>query len=524
VAGQRARGRPAHGPGRQIVVASNRGPVSFVKGTGEDLVARRGAGGLATALTGALQRSGGLWVASAMSDEDRLQAARGPLRMEPEEPSPGASGVEGEPPVRRLPYDVRLLAFDPDIYDRFYNGVSNEILWFLHHQLWNVPRTPVFLAATRSAWDAYRQVNDGFALALEEEGSTLGGDPAYLVQDYHLSLVPALLRKRQPTARIVHFSHIPFAGPSYLRVLPPSLREELLGGLLGADVVGFQAEAWAESFLAGCRMLPDATVDLRRRRVRWEGREVLVGVYPISIDVEELLAGARSEEAAEARRAILRSKGDRKLLLRVDRAELSKNILRGFLAYEGFLRAHPGWRRRIVFVALLNPSREEVQAYRDYIRDCLETADRINRDLGEPDWSPIEVLVEDDRPRALAAYGLYDALMVNPVFDGMNLVSKEGPTLNRQNGVLILSENAGAYAELGRYAVVVNPFDVEATGEAIAAALEMAPEERNRRARALKAAVRRNRLDDWVAHQLADLERITRARSTGGPVTGRPGT
>jgi trehalose 6-phosphate synthase len=519
VAGRRRpRGEALLGPGRHIVVASNRGPVSFTRSPDGDVVMRRGAGGLVSALTGALQRSGGLWVASAMTPEDRLQAGRRHLAMEPEEAGPdvlaaGDGGEDDGASVHRLPYDVRLLAFDPAAYDRFYNRISNEILWFLHHQLWDVPRTPVFVSETRVAWDAYREINEGFAEALEEEGSMRGGDPSYLVQDYHLSLVSAMLRKRRPAARIAHFSHIPFAGPSYLRVLPLELREELLAGLLGADVVGFQADAWADGFLEDCRTLDGASVDLRRRRVRWEGREVLVGVYPISIDVEDLLATSRSQETAVARRAMLRTKADRKLLLRVDRAELSKNILRGFLAYEAFLRARPGWRGKVVFLALLNPSREDVTAYRDYIQECQDVAERINDELGDEGWRPIEYSLEDNLPRALAAYGLYDVLLVNPVFDGMNLVAKEGPTLNRQNGVLVLSENAGAHAELGRYALGVNPFDVEATSQAIEAALEMASEERARRARGLKAAIRRNRLDDWVGRQLEDLERVTRPRA-----------
>jgi trehalose 6-phosphate synthase len=445
-----------------------------------------------------------------MSEEDRRQASRGHLVMEPEESQPADEGLE--PSDERFAYQVRYLAFEEPAYDGFYNGVSNEILWFLHHRLWDIPRSPRFGRETRTAWNAYREVNEGFASALDEEGSRLRQDPAYLVQDYHLSLVPAMLRKRRSDARIAHFSHIPFAGPGYLSVLPGWMREELLTGLLGADVVGFQADAWAESFLTGCRTLPGASVDLRRRRLRWEGRSVLVGVYPISIDGEHLEAASRSEEVAGARRELLRWKGDRKLVLRVDRTELSKNILRGFLAYEAFLRRNDEWRGKVVFLTLLNPSRQDVPEYGDYMRDCMLVVERINEQLGEEGWQPIDVAIQDDFPRAVAAYGAYDVLMVNPVFDGMNLVAKEGPMLNKRNGVLILSENAGAHAELGRHALGVNPFDIEATAQAIADALEMDELERARRARGLKAAIRRNRLDDWVERQLDDLERATGAR------------
>jgi trehalose 6-phosphate synthase len=477
---------------RPLIIASNRGPISFVRTEDGDVAARRGGGGLVTALSGALQLSGGLWVAAAMSEEDREQAAEGRMEVATEDSK----------------FSLRYLAVAPDDYDRYYNGVSNRILWFLHHYLWNLSRQPRFDEESERAWDAYRRVNLMFAEALSEEGDLLAGRPSYLVQDYHLSLVPAQLRERQPDARINHFSHIPFAGPGYFRTLPASLQGELLSGLLGADVIGFHAAQWAENFLLCCRTLPEARVDLRRRTIRWQGREIRVRLYPISIEVGALKEEASSDQAARARRRLSRRLGDRRLVLRVDRTDLSKNILRGFLAFESFLRTHPEWRRRVMHLALLNPSRESVPEYRTYTRECLRIADRINDELGDEDWQPIEVHLEDDYPRALASYGLYDVLLVNPVIDGMNLVAKEGPVLNRRNGVLILSENAGAFAELGAHALVVNPFDVKGTAEAIHRALEMPESERAERASRLRSIVRRNRLDRWVQAQLDHLEAV----------------
>jgi trehalose 6-phosphate synthase len=330
-----------------------------------------------------------------------------------------------------------------------------------------------------------------------------------LVQDYHLSLVPALLRDLTPDARIAHFSHVPFAGADYLRLLPRRIREELLDGLLGADLVGFQTERWAENFLSACRLLDGAVVMYRRRAVRWRGRLIRVGVYPISIDAAQLRANASSPEVRRARRELNRWRGDRRLLLRVDRAELSKNVLRGFLAYEDFLRRHPRWLGRVVFLALLQPSRREVPEYRAYTEACLEEADRINRALGGEDWTPIDVRLGDNYEDVLAAYGIYDALMVNPVFDGMNLVAKEGPLLNRRRGALILSRTAGASAELGRAAISVDPVDVAGTADAIAAALEMPEEDRAGRAAALRRAAGARTPAQWAARQLRDLGRIT---------------
>ncbi|HXF56891.1 MAG TPA: trehalose-6-phosphate synthase [Actinomycetota bacterium] len=472
----------------RVVVASNRGPVTFVPDEAGRPVPRRGVGGLVSALTGALQRTGGLWVAAAMSDLDRELAARGRLD------------------VAELGWNfgVRSLVVDPETYDRFYNGVSNRVLWFLHHYLWDVPRAPSFGPQEREAWEAYRKVNRTFARALAEEGEAQGG-PAYLVQDYHLSLVPAALRELRPGAPVAHFFHIPFADPTYVRLLPTALRRELLAGMLGADVLGFHTERWARNFL-GCCEAEGIRVDRRRRAVSWQGREVRVRPYPLGADVEGLAAAADTPEARAALAELEAWRGEARLVLRVDRAELSKNILRGFLAFELFLRRYPEWRGRVRFLALLNPSRGDLEEYAAYVEQCLAVAERVNRELGSGGWRPLEVSLKDDFPRAVAAYQLYDVLLVNPVFDGMNLVAKEGPVLNRRDGVLVLSENAGAFEEVGRYAVRVNPFDVLETAEAIAAALAMDREERARRARALRRAVRRNPLERWVEAQLADLE------------------
>jgi trehalose 6-phosphate synthase len=480
-------GRPN---GRRVIVASNRGPVAFVRDESGKVVAKKGTGGLVTALAGALQLSGGLWIASAMSDEDRKQVARGRL----------------EEAAGEAHHDLRYLSFDPSTYDGFYNGISNRVLWFLHHLLWNIPRAPKFDEDTQRAWDAYVQINRGFAEAMAEEG---GGSrrAVYLVQDYHLSLVPAMLRELQPDARIAHFSHIPFADAGYLRVLPEGMRGRLVEGLLGADVVGFQARTWASNFLGSCQAHTDAAVDFGQRRVRWQGRKVLVRVYPISIDVESLRKSTVEDEVTRATRKVLQWRGDRKLLLRVDRAELSKNIVRGFDAYEAFLRARPDWRGKVVFLAHLNPSRTDMPEYRAYVTECRAVARRINARFGRKGWRPVHLSIKDDDSITRAAFTLYDALLVNPVFDGMNLVAKEGPALNDRDGVLILSKNAGAFEELGDHALSVNPFDVGETAQAIAAALEMDAGERARRAGLLREAVEANRLDQWVQAQLADLER-----------------
>jgi len=252
-------------------------------------------------------------------------------------------------------------------------------------------------------------------------------------------------------------------------------------------------------------MLPEAKVRMRGRTVEWKGRTVRVGVYPITVDAEPMREQAGSGSVARTRERLEDWRGDRKLLLRVDRLELSKNVLRGFLAFETLLDRHPEWRGRVVFLAHLNPSRRGLEEYRVYADQCLEAAARINERYGTADWEPIRADVSDDFDQVLAAYTLYDVLLVNPIFDGMNLVAKEGPLLNANEGRLVLSRNAGAMDELGRYALAVDPLDIAGTADAIHGALSMPADERKRRARGLRRAAGRRSLDDWVQDQLTDL-------------------
>ncbi|HEV8681857.1 MAG TPA: trehalose-6-phosphate synthase [Actinomycetota bacterium] len=474
----------------RVLVASNRGPVTFIP-EGDDLVPRRGAGGLVSALSSALQTTGGLWISSAMSPGDRERASR-------------STDGRIEVITDDAKFHIRLLTFEDDTYDLAYNQVSNRMLWFLHHHLWDLPRAPSFDSETRRAWEAYRRYNRAFAETLAEEA---GGERAtVLVQDYHLCLVPGALRELAPGTRIAHFHHSPFAGPDELRLLPEPMWRELLEGLLGADLLGFHTERWARNFLACCRLLEGASC--RRRSVRWQGRTVRLGVFPISIDADVLRERARSPAVEAKREELLRLAGDRALVLRVDRTDLSKNIVRGFLAYGDFLRRHPEWRRRVVFLALLNPSRQRVPEYRTYTEELVETARAVNREFGDSDWQPLDLRIGDDWDEVVAAYDIYDVLMVNPVFDGMNLVAKEGPLLNRRGGVLLLSTNAGAFAELGEHALRVDPLDVAGTADALDAALRMTPAERKMRAAALKRAAEARTPARWAISQLRELDRI----------------
>ncbi|HET7235869.1 MAG TPA: trehalose-6-phosphate synthase [Actinomycetota bacterium] len=482
-----------------LIVASNRGPITFEPGEDGELTARRGSGGLVTALSGALLEAEGVWVAAAMSDGDRAMVE--------------ATGGRIEHTQDGVSFRLRYLDLPAEIYDGYYNGISNGVLWFAHHYLWDTVRSPSFGLGVDDAWGHYVEVNRRFATALAEEGERLGGDVAYLVQDYHLALVPRLLRDLVPDALIAHFSHTSMAGPTYFRMLPARIHDEILRGMLGADVLGFHAPAWAENFLLSARQLPGTRVDLARSRVSTEGREVVVRIHPISVDAAAMREAAATAEIRELRRELNAWRGNNRMILRVDRLELTKNIVRGFQAYELLLHRNPAWLGRVRFLAMLSPSRMEIPEYREYTDACLAEADRINGELGRDGWEPIELRLKDDYPGAVAAYGLYDVLFVNPVIDGMNLVAMEGPLLNRRRGVLVLSRNAGAYGRLGRYALAVNPFDLGEMSDALERGLDMPMEERARRSRGLSRLVLANPPSRWVGGQLEDLERARRRRT-----------
>jgi trehalose 6-phosphate synthase len=290
------------------------------------------------------------------------------------------------------------------------------------------------------------------------------------------------------------------------------MHEHILDGMLGADVLGFHSPQWAENFVLSARWKPGARVDIGRFRIRVDGRDVVARVHPISVDGAAMRETAATTAVREERRWLNRWKGDARLILRVDRLELTKNILRGFQAYELLLKKDRSLRGRVRFLALLSPSRTDVPQYVDYAEECLAEAERVNDELGEEDWTPIELRVKDDYVAALAAYGIYDVLFVNPVIDGMNLVAMEGPLMNRRHGVLVLSRNAGAFGRLGRYAVPVNPFDVREMADALEHALAMPMDERSRRARGLSRLVLSNPPARWVNAQLEDLERALARR------------
>jgi len=471
-----------------LVLVSNRGPVTFAANG----VVQRGSGGLVTALTGLASYREAIWIASAMSEHDVEVSREHAWRA-----FPVRSPAGGE-------YQVRLVVSDADAYDRFYNVFANPMLWFIQHYLWDLSNAPDIRREEIEAFEfGYNVVNEDLARAVVEE---LEGtqEPVVMVHDYHLYTLPDLVRRARPDVFLHHFIHIPWTQPDAWRVLPTRIREEIYTGLLANDIVGFHTRSYRHNFLQCCRDLMDLEVDFERGLVRFGDREVWVRAYPLPIDHEATRLIAQGERVRQFEEELMRRRRDF-LILRVDRADLSKNVLRGFSAFDLFLEEHPEFRERVTFIAQLMPSRTDVPQYAEYLERIEALVAVVNHRHGTPDWMPIQLKLRDDLEEAVAAYKHYDVLLVNAMFDGMNLVAKEGPIVNEREGVSILSENTGAHEELGEYALSVNPFDIQELANSIYAALAMDPRERRRRAKGLAEIVTSRDPGDWIDEQLADI-------------------
>lgn len=452
----------------QVLVASNRGPVSYEVGDDGALRAKRGGGGLVSGLSAIGPDADALWVCSALSDGDREAVRRG-------------VGEDG----------VRMLDIPADVHADAYNGIANSVLWFVHHMLYQTPLEPVFDAEFRRQWASYEAYNRAFAEALAQEAAE---GAVAIVQDYHLCLVPGMLRELRPDLRIGHFSHTPWAPADYFRMLPDDIRARLLTGMLGADRLGFLTHRWADAFTACCAEFAGGVGDTR------------IGVHGLGADADFLRA--RSHEAdVEERIVALREEigAGRRTIVRVDRTELSKNIVRGLLAYRQLLDDHPELLEQVVHVAFAYPSRQDLAVYRDYTAEVQRVADEINSRYGTAGWTPVVLHVKDDFARSLAAYRLADVALVNPIRDGMNLVAKEVPVVSDEGCVLVLSREAGAYEELGEDAVPVNPYDVIGTAAALHEALTMPAGERAERTKRLTAAATALPPAQWFLEQLNAL-------------------
>ena len=479
---------PAEEP---LIIVSNRGPAHFERDPGGERVVRRGGGGLVTALRGLASHRRVLWVASAMSDEDMVvsEESDGPVEVE----------LEG------ITYEVELVSSDPDAYNLFYNVIANPHLWFIQHYLWDLSNAPDIRAEEKEAWErGYIAVNEDVA---ESVIRTISGveEPLVMLHDYHLYTAPALIRAERPDAFLHHFIHIPWPHADAWRVIPGRWREAIYRGLLANQIIGFHLPSYLHNFLDCCRELMGFEVDYTNDVVHHEGGETWCRAYPLGVDSDRLRRVSASSAIANYEREVLTRRREH-LILRVDRADLSKNVLRGFTAFDQFLTEHPEFQERVTFIAHLQPSRQDVPEYREYLERIEALVAVVNHRHGTTDWMPIDLRIYDNFLEAVARYKHYDLLMVNALFDGMNLVAKEAPVVNTRDGVLMLSENTGAHQELGEAALSVNPFDISEQAETIYRALTMPAQERRERAQRLRQIIDLTDPGFWIDQQLADIE------------------
>jgi trehalose 6-phosphate synthase len=486
---------------RRLILASNRGPIEYYFTEDKKLRLRRGRGGVVTALSSLSNYVELNWIASAMGEGDREVARR-------------AQGKHFQVPSFNNNLYLNFVVSSRDTYHKFYSVICNPLLWFLQYYMWNSPRTPNIDQTVYDAWEnGYVPVNQAFAQAVIAEAGANELPPIVMLNDYHLYLTSSYIRAQMPDLVIQQFIHIPWPSPTYWRLLPSSMRQAIFSSLCTTDILGLQTMRDVLNFLYCCQsFIDEAEIDYKQKTVQLNKHILQVKAYPVSVDVaglKRLVSSARLKEDEER----LHHLCGEQTIVRVDRVEPSKNIIRGFRAFDMLLERYPQFRGKVKFIAFLVPTRAHLKPYHRYTQEVTQLIEAINNKYGTEQWHPIDYFYENNYIQAIAGMCLYDALLVNPVIDGMNLVAKEGPTVNKRDGVLILSETVGAWEQLAQNVLTVASTDLEGTMQALYAALTMPPDEKNRRATALKRSIEQEDLNNWLFCLLRDAVNLVEERS-----------
>ena len=481
---------------RPLILVSNRGPVEHQMSGDGWPEARRGSGSVVTAFNSLAQKFEFTWVASAMGEGDRVVSENG-------------QGPHIKSPLPGHEINLRYVVTPRRVYHKYYNILCNPLLWFLQHYMWNPPYNPNVDAAVHDAWESgYIPVNQAFANAVISEAQALEQAPIVIGHDYHLYLMPEFVRKGVPEAVIQHFVHIPWPTPQYWHMIPDYIIRRICESLCTTDLLGFQTIGDVRCFLDTVEeFVPDVTVDRTNHTVARNGRTTSVKVYPISINVEEVQRIANTPRALDYENRLSADTGD-VTIVRIDRAEPNKNIVRGFRAYELMLTRYPELKGKVKFLAFLVPSRTHIRQYQRYMDEIQQVIQQINNNHGTDDWQPIVPFIENNYTQAIAGMKLYDVLLVNTIIEGMNLVAKEGPVVNNRNGVLVLSHSSGVYQQLSDGAISVSPTDIEGTMEALHQAITMSAEDRKARAARMLSSVCREDINHWLYQQMNDISGI----------------
>ncbi len=480
---------------KEIIVASNRGPVLFKRDGEGRLELIRGLGGIVGSMIPFMQRTHAKWVSSAIGECDEYINDKydGKVPIPLEDPE----------------YYLQFIKTDDEIFNRFNGKFANPLLWFIHHSMWNPPYSPCADEELHQAWDSYKHVNIKFAEAIREDITMSNKTPIVMLQDYHIYLTPKIIREQHPDVLMSQFVHIPFPAPETFQQLPNHMQIEILEGMLTNDVLGFHIPRYMNNFFQTVKfILPNAIVNETVGDIIYNGHICHVRTYPISVDIETLQTLAKSPNVIDKEAEVDEMVGNCKLIYRTDRADLSKNIIRGFQAYDLFLEKYPEWKEKVKFIATLVATRQDIKVYREYTDKIRKIVKKINEKHATPDWEPIKYICKGDYDLVIALMKKYDVLMVNPIIDGMNIVAKEGSIVNENNGALVLSTGAGCYEELKDGAICINPYDLRQTAESINNALLMDEETKAEMIKEAKASIERNDLNKWISDQLRDIETV----------------
>ncbi len=480
---------------KEIIVASNRGPVVFKKDKTGQIALIRGAGGIVGSMIPFLKRTHGKWVSSAIGECDHYMNTKYNSKV--------------PIPLENPEYYVEFIKSEENIYNGFNGKFANPLLWFIHHSMWNPPYSPCADEDLHQAWDSYKYVNSMFAEAIGQDIYSSEKTPIVMLQDYHLYLTPKIIRKQHPDVLMSQFVHIPFPPPEIFQQLPNHMQIEILDSVLTNDVLGFHIQRYMNNFLQTIKLiLPNASVDEINGNILYNGHVCHVRTYPISVDTKTLQIQAQNPKVIAMEAEVNEIVGDCKLIYRTDRADLSKNIIRGFQAYDIFLEKYPEWREKVKFVATLMPSRQDIKIYQEYTDKIKDIVKVINAKYATPNWQPIKYICRGDYDLVIALLKRYDVLMVNPILDGMNIVAKEGSVLNENNGTLVLSTGAGCYEELKDGSICINPFDLRQTAESIDMALLVDETTKSQMLEKNREIIKSNDLNKWVSDQLNDIESV----------------
>jgi len=478
---------------RPLILVSNRGPVEHQMSSEGRPEGRRGSGSVVTAFSSLAQNFEFTWVASAMGEGDRVVSNNG-------------QGPHLKSPLPAHKINLRYVVTPRRVYHKYYNILCNPLLWFLQHYMWNPPYNPNVDAAVHDAWETgYVPVNQAFANTVIEEARALEQAPVIMGHDYHLYLMPEFVRQGVPEAVIQHFIHIPWPTPQYWHMIPTHITRRICESLCDTDLLGFQTIGDVRCFLDTVEeFVPEVNIDRQIHTIERLDHTTSVKVYPISINVEEVQRIAKSPRALDYESKLSADTGEF-TIVRIDRAEPNKNIVRGFRAYELMITRYPELKGRVKFLAFLVPSRTHIRQYQRYMDEIQQVVQQINNNHGTEDWQPIVPYIENNYTQAIAGMKLYDALLVNTIIEGMNLVAKEGPVVNNRDGVLVLSHSSGVHHQLADGALSVSPTDIEGTMEALHQAITMSPEDRKDRAVRLFESVCREDNNHWLYRQMQDI-------------------